>query len=307
MANKVSVLIPSRNEKYLIQTVDNVLSQARGEVEVVAVLEDWLKPNTTPTDGDWAEAQRRHGNRLTTIFHHEAKGMRPAINAAAASAISRGARYLAKFDAHCSFGEGWDEILKADCDDDWIVVPRRLRLDPDAFAPREDGRPPIDYHYLSFPDNVHDFGGPGLNGKVWADRQRERAHIEIDEECSSQGSGWFCHASYFTKLELMDDVSYGKFWSEFQEIGLKSWLSGGKVMVNKKTFYAHWHKGSAGRGYSMPKEWLNTGARFTKNWMFNRAWPKQTMPFSWLIERFWPMPTWPDNWRELLWNGKEPW
>jgi glycosyltransferase involved in cell wall biosynthesis len=220
---KLSIIIPSRNEPHLTATIDNIFAQARGEVEVVAIIED----AATCMPPDWDKVQARHSN-LHTILHTEAKGMRPAINAGAASAISRGAKYLAKFDAHCAFGEGFDLTLAADCDADWIVVPRRLRLDPDTFAPRTDGRPPIDYHYLSFPDNVNDFGGPGLNGKVWDARQRERADILLDEELSSQGSGWFCHASYFQFLELMDHGSYGKFWSEFQEIGFKCWLSGGR-------------------------------------------------------------------------------
>ncbi len=300
---KVSVIIPARNEPYLIPTIDNLFAQARGEVEVVAVIED----AASCMPDNWAEVQARHPN-LHTILHNTAKGMRPAINAGVASAISRGTKYVAKFDAHCTFGEGWDEILKADCDDDWIIVPRRKRLDVESFAPRTDGRPDIDYHYLSFPDNVNDFGGPGLNGKVWDQRARERLNqpeYEIDDEMSSQGSGWFMHAAYFQRMGFMDHVSYGPFWNEFQELGLSCWLSGGQVKVNKRTWYAHWHKGSAGRGYHLPKDWLNTGATFTKRWLFNNASDKQTRPFSWLIEHFWPVPTWPENWEELVYGSKD--
>src|SRR3990167_4756252 len=43
------------------------------------------------------------------------------INALVATA--RG-KYIYKSDAHCSFGEGFDEILQADMQDDWIVMPR---------------------------------------------------------------------------------------------------------------------------------------------------------------------------------------
>jgi glycosyltransferase involved in cell wall biosynthesis len=294
---KVSVIIPARNERFLVPTIEDVFKNARGEVEVIAVLEGYTPDN-------WKETVAKYP-ALHTIQHHEAKGMRAAINAGAASAISRGAKYLAKFDAHCCFGEGFDEIIKADMDKDWIVVPRRKRLDPDTFAPRNDGRLDIDYHYLTFPDNVKDFGGPGLNGRVWDERARERLDILLDEEMSSQGSGWAMHAAYFTELELMDAANYGQFWNEFQELGLKCWLSGGQVMVNKKTFYAHWHKGSAGRGYHLPKEWLAQGATFTKRWLFNEAWAKQTLPFKTLIERFWPVPTWPENWEELVYGGRK--
>lgn len=297
---KTSVIIPSRNEKYLIPTIEDVFRNARGEVEVIAVLEGYYPEN-------WKAVTDKYPN-LHTIHHSEAQGMRPAINAAAASAISRGTKYLMKLDAHCSVGEGFDEILKADCDKDWVVVPRRKRLDPETWTLKDVGKPDIDYHYLSFPDDPSDFGGPGLNGKVWEQRIRERfgkPEYDIDDEMSSQGSGWFMHASYFQQLELMDDANYGKFWNEFQEIGLKCWLSGGQVKVNKKTHYAHWHKGKSGRGYKLPESWLKQGASFTKKWLFNEAWAKQTLPFKTLIERFWPVPSWPENWEELVYGNKE--
>lgn len=296
---KLSVIIPARNEALLIPTIESVFKNAKGEVEVVAVLEGYYPEG-------WQETVAKYPN-LHTIHHSEAQGMRKSINDGVASAISRGTKYIAKFDAHCCFGEGFDEILKADCDKDWIVVPRRKRLDPDTFAPRTDGRPDIDYHYLSFPDNPQDFGGPGLNGKVWEQRARERfgkPEYDIDDEMSSQGSGWFMHAEYFTRMGFMDAESYGQFWSEFQELGLSCWLSGGQVKVNKKTFYAHWHKGSAGRGYNLPKEWLNKGATFTKRWLFNEASSKQTLPFKFIIERFSPVPSWPENWEELVYGSK---
>ena len=78
--------------------------------------------------------------------------MRNAINSAAA--IAKG-KYLLKTDAHCMFGEGFDEILKAECDDDWVVIPRRKRLDAENWAIQDVGKPDVDYEYLSF-----------LNGKT---------------------------------------------------------------------------------------------------------------------------------------------
>lgn len=294
---RTSVIIPARNEKYLVPTIEDVFRNARGEVEIIAVLEGYYPEN-------WKAVTDKYPN-LHTIHHSEAQGMRPAINAAAASAISRGTKYLMKLDAHCSVGEGFDEILKADCDKDWVVVPRRKRLDPETWTLKDVGKPDIDYHYLSFPDDPSDFGGPGLNGKVWEQRIRERfgkPEYDIDDEMSSQGSGWFMHASYFQQLELMDAANYGKFWNEAQELFLKCWLSGGRGVINKKTHYAHWHKGKAGRGYKLPESWLKQGATFTKKWLFNEAWPRQTLPFKTLIERFWPVPSWPENWEELVYG-----
>ncbi len=296
---KLSVVIPSRDEKYLISTIDDIFRNARGEIEAVAVIDSDKWPD------DWASVAARHPN-LHTIHHGEPRGMRAAINAGVASAKSRGAKFIAKFDGHCAFSEGFDETLKADCEPDWIVVPRRKRLNPETWTLTDTHKPDVDYHYLSFPDDPNDFGGPGLNGKIWPQRAAGRADYELDEEMSSQGSGWFMHTDYFYQLDLMDEANYGKFWNEFQELGLKCWLSGGRVMVNKRAWYAHWHKGKAGRGYKLPESWLQQGATFTKNWMFNDAWAKQTKSFKWLIGHFWPVPSWPDNWEEVLYTERKP-
>src|SRR6185369_15881733 len=152
MANKVAIVSPARNEPYLIHTVEDAFRNARGELEFIAVLEGYKPDN-------WDAIVARYPN-LHTIYHNEPQGMRKAINDGVASAISRGAKYILKVDAHCSFAEGFDVALAADCDKDWVVIPRRMRLDVENWKVRDDGRPPIDYHYLSFPDNVQDFGGP---------------------------------------------------------------------------------------------------------------------------------------------------
>lgn len=289
---QVSVLIPSRNERFLAQTVDDVLTKATGDVECIVSL-----------DGYWPDPQLADRDNLVIIHRGQTRGMRAAINAAAA--IAKG-DYLMKCDAHCMFGEGFDEILKADCEDDWIVIPRRKRLDAENWCVQDVGKPDVDYNYLSFPDNPADFGGPGLNGRIWTRKALERTDpkYDIDEELSFQGSCWFMPRDYFYYLELMDEKNYGPFWSEAQELANKAWLSGGKVMRNKKTFYCHLHKGKRyGRGYKMDKRWAEQGAIFSKKWLDNSAWgDKQIYPFSWLIEKFWPLPTWPDNWKEVFPN-----
>lgn len=309
MTKKTAVLIPSRNESYLSNTIHSCFENAQGNLEVVVTLEGYWP-------SDWKELTEKYPN-LHTVHHGEPRGLRAAVNSAAASAISRGADYLFKLDAHCMLDEGFDVKLLADMEDNWIVVPRRKRLDAENWTIRDVGKPDVDYHYLSFPDDPNDFGGPGLNGKVWDARIKERLgkpEYDLDDEMSSQGSAYFLSSKYFQQLELMDQASYGPFWNEFQECGLKCWLSGGRVKVNKKTWYAHLHKsttyvgtdGKKGRGYTLPESWLQQGAGYTKRWIWNEAWPKQTLPFEWLIDHFWPVPTWPENWREVLYAERKP-
>lgn len=286
---KVTAIIPSRvkpdtlefNQGLLAKTVNDLVTKAAGDFEVIVMLE-----------GYWPDPPLPDYPNVTVVHNTNPLGMRPAINAAVR--IAKG-DFLLKTDAHCMFGEGFDEILKEDCDYDWVAVPRRYSLDGENWQ-RVDKI--IDYMYVSYPDNPGDFGGKGLNGKVWTHKNRDWSLRDkpIDDLMSAQGSCWFMSKNYFHKLELMDDKSYGHFWNEFQEIGLKCWLSGGRVIRNKKTWYAHLHKGKRyGRGYFLSKNSLIQGATHTNKWMKGEAWDKQTLPLSWFIEKFWPIPTWTEE------------
>lgn len=264
--------------------------RAEGGVEIIVIL-----------DGYWPDPALQPDSRVRIIHRGESRGMRNGINSGVA--IAHG-EYILKIDAHCMVSQGWDTALLADMEDNWVVIPRRKRLDAENWAIEDVGKPDVDYETLSFPDNPADFGGPGLNGRIWTERIKARLgkpEFDIDENLSFQGSAWFMKKDYFYKLELMDEANYGTFWNEAQEIGFKSWLSGGKVMVNKKVWYAHLHKGKKyGRGYNLDHGQLPIGARYTKKWMINQAWDKQTIPFHELIERFWPLPGWPEDWKDQL-------
>lgn len=280
----LSIIIPSRNEKYLNKTVDDILVKAKGEIEVIVVLE-----------GYWPEPALNPDKRVVIIHNGQPIGMRQAINAGVA--IAQG-EYIMKLDAHCMLDEGFDVKLAADCEDNWVVIPRRKRLEPDEWTFAETHKPDIDYMFLSAPNNPDDFGGAGLHGRVWDERNSndELKDIPIVDCLSFQGSSWFMKRDYFYELELMDNENYGIFAQEAQEIGLKAWLSGGKVVVNKNTWYAHLHKGKKhGRGYFLDIRQLKKGNVYTNLWIDGKAWHKQTKPFSWLIKRFAPVPTWDEK------------
>ena len=284
MSNElVSIVIPSRNEKYLKATIDDLLSKAKGPIEVIAVL-----------DGYWPEkGSYNHHEKVHYLHFPQARGMREAINSGVS--LARG-QYILKTDAHCSFDEGYDEKLKADCESDWVVVPRRYSLDVETWERKE--KPPVDYMYLAHPDDKQVWGGRGLQGKEWRELNARTGEFpEIDDLMTFQGSAWFMKRDYFFTLELMDEKNYGEFGKEAQEIGLKCWLSGGRVVVNKKTYYAHWHKPKeVGRGYSLSNEEFEKASAYTLNWLEDKGWAGQRMTFHWLIDyfttKFGPIPGW---------------
>lgn len=268
----VSVVIPARNEPYLKNTIDDLLSKARGSIEIIVIL-----------DGYWPSLEDISKDpRVVYIHRGEARGMRNGINTAVS--VAKG-EFILKSDAHCMFGEGFDEILKSDLEANWIAVPRRYPLDPTNWQieVRRDIKYPVDYMYLS----------KDLHGEPWPERRDANIDKEIDDLMSAQGSCWFMKKSYYYQLELLDEDTYGIFWNEFQEIGLKCWLSGGRVIVNKNTWYAHWHKPSdVGRGYNMPKEEQVKAHEAVQKWLNDKGWHKQTYSVKWLVDKFAPVPTW---------------
>ena len=162
--------------------------------------------------------------------------MRPAINAGVA--IAKG-KYICKCDDHCSFGPGYDQILAADCDENWLVVPSRYSLDGEAWlngAENIKKYGPIHHLYLTYPFRNDEQFSWGLHGKKWMgergmtggyfDREKQRKNILIDDVLSIQGSCWFMPRQLFYDLDCMQIEGYGSDYQEAQELTFKVWLSG---------------------------------------------------------------------------------
>jgi len=284
------VIIPSRHERWLSRTIADIFQHAVGDIEVIACLDGYLPDPPLPVD-----------QRIVWMHHDQQIGMRDGINAAARVASGE---FLLKCDGHVSFSEGFDAVLKADCDTDWVVVPRRMSLDVETWSRFENGKQPVDQHYLSYPFERPGDIACGLHGNVWPERAKRRLDIPIDEEMSSQGSCWFLRKAYWDRhAGPYDTARYGStFHQEFQELGLKVWLGGGQVMVNKRCHYLHLHKGKTyGTGYQYSNaEWKAWAAQaacakaFTiRYWMLDQ-WQERTHDLRWLLERFGPIPGWPD-------------
>ena len=285
----VSIIIPARNEKFLQKTIDCLIEKATGDYEIIAGL-----------DGYWPTPAIKDHPKVTLLHAAESIGMRPMINSMARIASGE---YILKIDAHCQIGEGFDEILAADCEDDWIVVPRQYSLDDEAWDINH-GKPTIDYWYLSPPtyiENIEEAASRdrGLHGTRWHERKSfPGCHDKkIDDLMSFQGSFWFMTKKHFNRIGVMEPASYGNFAYEAVELGMKTWLCGGRVVVNKNTWYAHLHKGEKhGRGYMLQKSSVRKAAEYCVDTWMNNKW-SGTVPgrnIKWLVEYFAPVPGW-DN------------
>lgn len=288
---KVTVCIPARNEIYLNNTIEEVFTKAAGEVECIVGM-----------DGTWEYPLPPDRDGLTVIHYGKRRGHRALMNAAAC--IGTG-DYWMKLDAHCMLGEGYDEFLKAECDVDWMVTPRRYSLDFEKW--QRAIKRPVDYEYIRYPYTADGIFIGTTAVYYWMVRQRQRKTIAVDENMICQGSCMFMPMKYFRDLIYpMDEVNYGPYIGEQFEIGMKVWLSGGRCMVNKNTWYAHLWKGDAyklrylqERGEHLPKrdehDSRAAGIDYQTRYWLGNQWPDRIHDFDWLLDRFWPVPGWPDE------------
>lgn len=294
----VSIVIPSRNEMFLVRTVQDIYEKAKGEFEVIVICDEKIQ-----------ELEPRPN--LMVVPKSGPPGLRSAINQAVELAQGK---FILKVDAHCMFDEGFDVKLSAECEDHWVVIPRRYSLEPKDWSIRT-YRPTIDYEYYVFPFRNEQLKSVRTGGK-WHERTAERQHILLDEDMAFQGSCWFTTKEHLKSIDGFGiDTSTGEqFVLESEELANKTWLSGGKVMVNKKTWYAHLHKGyEYGRGYFLNKKPMKQQRVFHTIYWHNNRWPKQIYTMKWLIDKFMPIPGWPEDWQnpkyEQEWrqaNGLEP-
>jgi len=299
----LSIVIPSRNEIFLRQTIVDVLTNATGEIEIFPVLDGY-----EISEEEIVKDPRVH--YLKIPLGDGTCHKRQAINLMVS--VCRG-EFVMSLDAHCMVAKGFDEQLAKDHQQsDWVQVPRRHRLDAENWRLQQDQiNFPIDYEYIRFPLDYRpaifspkeprkdDY--PGLHGFKWDSRTRSRWEIPIDETMIFQGSCWFMSKEHFLKMDLMQIEGYTGWGQEAQEISFKTWLSGGKVMTNKNTWYAHLHKGDKyGRMYFINKKAIKSSNVYSYDFWVNDRWNKRINDFEWLIERFWPLPNWPDDWKERL-------
>ena len=287
MAIDLSVVIPSRNSPFTSKTIQDILEKAVTNIEIIVnVDENWPDPLV-------------EDKRITYIHPGYPRGMRWGINACVSLAHGK---YIMKSDDHCLFAPSFDQVLiENHREDNWVQIPRRYSLDGEGWK-IDEKRPYRDYHYLCFPEKgkAHD---DGMHDVEWRDRQKARsdAKFDIDDTMTMQGSCWFMTKNHFDNfLKGLNETDFGNIAQEAQEISNKTWLGGGALKVNKKTWYAHLHKGRHyGRMYHLDdKQEIQAHNLAAEYWMDNR-WEGRIHDIDWLIEKFWPVPTWEPNWKEI--------
>ncbi len=295
----LSILIPARQEEFLLNTVEDILKHIEADTEIIVVL-----------DGAWANPPLPQHERLNVIYLPESIGQRAATNLACKLAQGK---YVMKVDAHCSFDQGFDRKLIADMQDDWTVVPTMRNLHVFDWVCDNGHR-----QYQDKGSKCLECGKEMTREMLWFAKPKPESnsycfdsephfqyfnqypgrHGELTESMSLQGSCWMLSKDKYWELGICDE-SLGSWGSQGIEVACKTWLSGGKVMVNHKTWYAHMFRTKPQAGFGFPYEQhenkIQNAKKKIRDLFFNNKWEKQIHPLSWLVDRFWPVKGWSEQ------------
>ncbi len=312
-AKDLSILIPARNEMFLLKTVEDILANIEADTEIIVVL-----------DGELSNPPIPQNPRVNIIYLAKSIGQRAATNLACR--LSR-AKYVMKVDAHCSFDKGFDkkmiDAFKV-CGDSVTMVPVMRNLWAfdwkcyDCGWKKYQGPTPKKCEQCGKTDNIKrkivwvgkrnpqstsycfDATPHFQYFEDWKHRpayEKDKTQKGLTETMSLQGSCWMLTRDKYWQLEICDE-SFGSWGSQGIEVAVKTWLSGGRVLVNHKTWYAHMFRtqgGDFGFPYPISHKDQEKAKQFAKNLFFNNKWDKQIRPLSWLVEKFWPVKGWTDE------------
>jgi len=292
---ELSVIIPARNEMFLNNTIQDILARSEGDIEIIAVLDGQLPVEPIPDNP-----------RLSMIIHSKSVGQRAATNEAARLASGK---YLMKVDAHCSVDQGFDVKMIRLMEDDITMIPVMRNLHAFDWVCENGHR-----RYQGPSGVCAECGKPTIMDMVWVAKTNPQStayrfdtdmHFQyanefgrtqkgdLTETLSIQGSCFMCTRDKYFELDLCSE-DFHSWGQQGVEVACKTWLSGGRVLVNRTTWYAHMFRTQGGDfsfPYENPQSKVVENRSLSKELFAGDKWDKAVHSFNWLIDKFNP-PGW---------------
>lgn len=311
----LSVLIPARNEMFLAKTVETILANIRGNTEIIVFLDgNWTNPPIQVDDDP----------RVTIVYSPVSIGQRAGTNQACR--LSQ-AKYVMKIDAHSSVDEGFDvKMIEAmqQAGDDVTMVPMMYNLH--AFdwvcAGDSEGKRCAHRIYQGPTPEKCECGSKMEREMIWMPRlhkksmyyrfdktlhfqywgnygKRPEASGNLAEIMSIQGSCFMLTREKYWELDICDE-KHGSWGQQGVEVACKTWFSGGRVLVNKNTWYAHMFRtqgGDFGFPYPLSGSDIDKSRNYSRFLFEEGNWSgkKDGRDLTWLLDKFYPVPGWHDS------------
>ncbi len=316
----LSIIIAARNERYLKPTIEDVLRNTGDQTEIIAIV-----------DGEWPDEPLEQHPRLHVIREPVPVGQRAAVNLGARLSD---ARYVCKLDAHVSIKPGFDTELIRTGDElghDVTQIPRLFHLHVFNWKCQRCG---VETYQGNTPTAcatcAGSQGGPFERVWIWERRGhhwrkstdpqpknfiysdfwrfdstlhfqyfpeyrgRPASQGDVCDVMTALGACFFMRRERFIEIGGLDEQ--GGIWGQFGvEIALKSALSGGRHVVNKRTWMAHLFRtkgGEFGFPYALSGHEVDQARAYSRSIWMNNAWPMQVRTLRSYVEQFSPVPDW---------------
>lgn len=206
----ISILIPAYNEqKYLNRTIDNFLSTAKGEIEVIVILNGY---------------DQKVDKRAKVLRYKDNLGERVAMNTAAYIASGE---YLLRIDGHCDVDDGWNvkmlEVFKG--------KPKSIAVAVLTAVDKDWNR--IKGHYYGFCNLL-----PTMEEKHDHDKNNAKTHEPIEPNMAFTGCGFMIRKDFYWEVGGADE-SLPPMGAIGPEFAAKAHLFGDGVFTRTDVVIGH--------------------------------------------------------------------
>ncbi len=299
---QLSILIPARSEMWLAKTVEDILQHSEADIEILIGL-----------DGEWADPGIPDDDRIKILYYPKSIGQRAMTNQLCRLST---AKYVMKIDAHCSLDQGFDRKMLeafAEVGDNVTMAPMMRNLHAFDWLCAAGHR-----RYQGPSGPCLGCGEPVSRDILWKAKESPRStsyrfdkdlHFQyfneykkkqkgdLVESMSMQGSCFMLTREKYWELDICDE-QHGSWGQQGTEVACKTWLSGGRIIINKKTWYAHLFRtqgGDFGFPYKQDQKQVDHSRQYSKKLFLENTWPKAIHPLQWLVDKFAPVPGWHEN------------
>lgn len=293
----------------MAKTVEDLLSNIEADTEILIGL-----------DGAWAEPRIPDHPKVKILHYSESIGQRAITNQLVRLST---AKYIIKCDAHCAFDKGFDkkmlEAYQKTGDDvtmvpvmrnlhafDWVCPKGHRRYQGPSGVCKECKEPTVkDVCWIAKtnPQSTCYRFDKTLHFQYFNEfKRRPEGQGEFTETMSLQGSFFMLTREKYWELNICDE-GHGSWGQQGTEVACKTWLSGGRCVVNHNTWYAHMFR-TQGGDFSFPYPLKGSDVQkardYSKELFLNKKWDKAIHDLDWLVQRFAPVPDWTTSSKGIL-------
>jgi len=303
--SKLSILIPARNEMFLAKTVENILENIEEDTEIIVGL-----------DGQFADPPIKDDPRVTIVYYGESIGQRKMTNQLCKLSKSK---YVAKTDAHCAFDKGFDrKMLEAfeeiPNSENVTMVSTMRNLHAFDWKCKKCGH---SIYQGRTPEKCEKCGGEMYRDVKWIGKQSPQSNFyrfdktmhfqywkdfekrpegkgDLCESLSLQGSFFMLTRKKYWELDICEE-NFGSWGQQGVEVAMKTWMSGGRVIVNKRTWYAHMFRtqgGDFGFPYPQSGKQVSKAREYSRELFQRDGWKGAKIKFNDVLRKFAPVPDW---------------